>query len=382
LADNTTLSAGSGGDVIATDDLTSLNGGVVSGVKVQRVKVGFGLDGAFRDVESLNPLPTFGPDVTGSGNITTTDSVGTAPLGAGALINAASTSTSIVSIAAGGGDCAWNLQITGTWTGTIYFEISLDSTTGIDGNWVSCNGRQSGVVNTILSNSTTTNGVYRGNTSGAKYYRVRAVGAWSGTAACVIRLSDGVGAVFLNASVPAGTNAIGTVAQAAITKGTQGTTGVTTQDLKDAGRVNVAITLYQGAGILTTEALFSTTPGFSRSADGAAATTAQQQFTVTAGKRFRIQSIMVSLKQTGAVATTAKLALRYAAAGGTIATTSPILALWDMGSNNATAANYVGPVALPLPDGVELLPASTFGFTSLASAVTVLHTITLTGYEY
>jgi hypothetical protein len=58
MADNTTLNAGTGGDVIATDDLTTLNGGAVSGVKAQRVKVGFGSDASLRDVDAANPLPT------------------------------------------------------------------------------------------------------------------------------------------------------------------------------------------------------------------------------------------------------------------------------------------------------------------------------------
>jgi hypothetical protein len=57
MADNTTLNAGTGGDVIATDDLTTLNGGAVSGVKAQRVKVGFGSDASLRDVDASNGLP-------------------------------------------------------------------------------------------------------------------------------------------------------------------------------------------------------------------------------------------------------------------------------------------------------------------------------------
>jgi hypothetical protein len=57
MADNTTLNVGTGGDVIATDDLTTLNGGAVSGVKVQRVKVGFGSDASLRDVDATNGLP-------------------------------------------------------------------------------------------------------------------------------------------------------------------------------------------------------------------------------------------------------------------------------------------------------------------------------------
>lgn len=50
MADGTQLNAGTGGDLISTDDL----GG---GVKVQRIKVQFGVDGAASDVAPANPLP-------------------------------------------------------------------------------------------------------------------------------------------------------------------------------------------------------------------------------------------------------------------------------------------------------------------------------------
>lgn len=49
MADNTTINAGAGGDVIATDD--------IGGVKHQRVKMEFGADGAAADVSATNPLP-------------------------------------------------------------------------------------------------------------------------------------------------------------------------------------------------------------------------------------------------------------------------------------------------------------------------------------
>ena len=52
MADNTTLNVGSGGDVIATDD--------IGGVKYQRIKLVHGIDGVNDgDVSSANPLPTF-----------------------------------------------------------------------------------------------------------------------------------------------------------------------------------------------------------------------------------------------------------------------------------------------------------------------------------
>lgn len=57
MADNTVLNPGVGGDTISTDELTTLNGGAVSGVKVERVKVGYGSDGSLRDVDTANGLP-------------------------------------------------------------------------------------------------------------------------------------------------------------------------------------------------------------------------------------------------------------------------------------------------------------------------------------
>jgi hypothetical protein len=54
MADNT---AQGGTDTIATDDLTTLNGGAVSGFKVQRMKPGFGVDGTLRDVSAQFPMP-------------------------------------------------------------------------------------------------------------------------------------------------------------------------------------------------------------------------------------------------------------------------------------------------------------------------------------
>lgn len=49
MADNTTLNPGAGGDTIASDD--------VGGVKYERVKVNFGVDGAATDVSAAAPLP-------------------------------------------------------------------------------------------------------------------------------------------------------------------------------------------------------------------------------------------------------------------------------------------------------------------------------------
>lgn len=58
MADNTQLNSGTGGDLIATDELATLNGEAApAGLKAQRVKVGFGADGQLQDVQEGAPLP-------------------------------------------------------------------------------------------------------------------------------------------------------------------------------------------------------------------------------------------------------------------------------------------------------------------------------------
>lgn len=57
MADNTILNTGTGGDTIATDEVSTLNGAASSGVKVQRVKVMVGADNTASDVSSTTPMP-------------------------------------------------------------------------------------------------------------------------------------------------------------------------------------------------------------------------------------------------------------------------------------------------------------------------------------
>ena len=57
MADNTQLEEAAAplGDVIATDDIT--DGGVATGAKAQRIKVGFGPDNFYADAERAAPFP-------------------------------------------------------------------------------------------------------------------------------------------------------------------------------------------------------------------------------------------------------------------------------------------------------------------------------------
>ena len=470
-----TLNPGTGGGQPLVDTLATVDGGAApAGSSVQMVKVGHGAASDFKTASAASPLPVYGPDAMSSGNLTATDAVGGVPSGAGAFINAASTAGSIVAIACPGGDSAWNVQITGLTTGAIYFEGSLDSTNGTNGNWIAVNGRQTGVVNTVLGNNATTNGAYRGNTSGLAYLRVRQTGAYTATPAIVIRISDGVGAVFLNASTPAGTNligyiegtggallardgtdisaptampaggvgirgwlsaiwtklngtlgvtgtfwqatqpvslatntpdvtdraarllgvvasitgalpagaaSIGTVQQAAITKGAQGATGVMTQDLKDAGRNQIHF--YMLIPVLTsaTDTLQSLTGTKSGATVAATATPAA----VTAGKTLRITRIAASYIAT-AVSGYGIVRLRFNTAG-VVAVNSPIAATLAVGAGTSGAANSVGIEEATLEEGWEFAAAtgvgiSVQGFAAATATAVGYVLVSVTGYEY
>ncbi len=304
-------------------------------------------------------VSTNDPDTSASGTITTTDAVVAAPAGAGAFTTGASTAGSLVSVACPGGDSAWNVQITGLTSGFLYFEASLDSTNGTDGQWINVNGRRTGVVNTQLAGVATANGMYRGNTSGAVRLRVRSVGALTGTPAITIRISAGIGAIFLNASIPAGTNNIGLVTRST-----------------DTGRVMwSAASAIAGVTAVTTEALVTMVP----QRDGTAVATATSH-TVTSGKRLRIQSITVGLISTAAAVISGRISLRIGAAGAATAA-SPIIHTLAIPSG-AALAQAGGSMTLELPDGIEFSGAQQFGVSQVCSVVTGTLWVSLAGFEY
>lgn len=95
MADNTVLNAGTGGDTISTDD--------IAGVKVQRVKVQYGVDGAATDVSDTNPMP-----VDDAGGSLTVDNAALSVTGGGVEASAlrvtlASDSTGVLSVDDNGG---------------------------------------------------------------------------------------------------------------------------------------------------------------------------------------------------------------------------------------------------------------------------------------
>ncbi len=205
---------------VSTESVTNVNGATVTEREVQRVTLATVSGVTATDLGATNPLPIVDIDASTTGSITAADAVVAAPAGDGTLRTGASTAGSIVSMPSPGGDSSWLVQLTGTFGGTtVYFESSADSTNGTDGNWVNVNGRRTGEVNTTLLGGATAAGVYRGNCAGSKYCRVRAVGGAGITIAVVLRMGAGSGAMFLNASIPAGTNIIGTTQEVPRTSG-------------------------------------------------------------------------------------------------------------------------------------------------------------------
>lgn len=161
-----------------------------------------------------------------------------------------------------------------------------------------------------------------------------------------------------------------------LTKGAQGATGYSVQELKDAGRSSVMVTAEAVAGSAS-EALVTMT--ISRSGG---ATTTGTSLNVTAGKTLRITSIVASFVSTTTTANTSRLRLRVNAGGAAIIT-SPLQMSFRVGWPSATfAANEANTVALQIPDGYELPAGAGLAITHLEAAANGTLDISVQGYEY
>lgn len=206
MPDNTVLNAGSGGDTIATDELTTLNGGAVTAVKVQRVKAGFGIDGVLSDVSDATPLPSKLTNGTTAAGITALGELfvalrdivsATLTISAQDVGSATATGQNSQSIITGtptagstaaitvSGDSSFAALVTGTWTGTLQFERSLDD--GV--TWTSVGAFSAGT--NFIGQQITSNGAFHGNASSATNIRLRSIGAMTGSAS--VRLLAGAG---------------------------------------------------------------------------------------------------------------------------------------------------------------------------------------------
>ncbi len=172
------------------------------------------------------------------------------------------------------------------------------------------------------------------------------------------------------------------VAQAAITKGTQGATGVTTQELKNAGR-NTS-NFFMAVPVLNTaaEALQSLT-GYKSGAAVAATTTPA---VVTTGKTLNLQFVTLTFITTAAAGYT-RFTLR-ANTAGVAAVGSPAVASWLIGGNSSATAGLVQQMVIAIPDGMEFAAGTGIAVTAISYSATGVATATgysqlsLHGYEY
>jgi len=170
-----------------------------------------------------------------------------------------------------------------------------------------------------------------------------------------------------------------------LTKGTQGATGFSVQELKDAGRVNICWTA-EFAFAQTAETLLTIT----ESRDGAATTTFTTKV-VTSGKRLRITSMLLEVETLGTGTTVPQrcyLRMRFNTAGAVTAS-SPLQFVGGVGAQPPAILKTAGWEAWSFPDGIEYLGDGTkqIGFT-LESPDWVVTTqtgrakVTITAFEY
>lgn len=384
MADNT-LQGGT--DTIATDDLTTLNGGAVSGFKVQRVKVGFGSDAILRDVDATNGLP-----VVLLGTVSTANS-STATLGIGAVFTGTSEdisnyATVTVTVFADQASATDGLQIQQSSNGTNWDNMDAYTVPASTGKTF-----KSDVGAKFLRLVYTNGGVAQ------TAFRLQTIYSQVGHMGSSVRPQDARSnendmrelvsfAMTYNGATwdrQRGTIANGALVDVsrlpALTKGTQGATGVSTQNLKDAGRVTISMTA-EFSPALIAEALLS----MSISKDGATPTTATS-YVPTAGKRFRLSSLMYSVENTlGTSVQRSYLRYRMAVTGGLLVT-SPLqvsMAAAASGTVKSMASTF-----LDIPDGMEILGDGTkaIGFTEqtpdwVVSVATSKIYVTAIGFEY
>jgi hypothetical protein len=163
--------------------------------------------------------------------------------------------------------------------------------------------------------------------------------------------------------------------------GRQGAFGLATQDLKDSGRT--AVCLF-GTALAVGATGVETALTLSKSA-GTAANTSAVSFVVTAGKRFRITSIVAS--QVGnAVATTATsvFSLRINTAAAVTTASTPIVLAGRAATPATAGAQQVVP--LEVPEGLEITGDGTLQIGATVNSVYVTNAPTvdllIAGYEY
>lgn len=159
-----------------------------------------------------------------------------------------------------------------------------------------------------------------------------------------------------------------------VTKATQPANFLPTQNSIDSGRVVKVFQVSAVAGV-TTEGMVTLTP-LSDFTAGATGTS----FTVTSGKRLRLQALVASVRATTTTAVGATIRLRISASGA-VTTSTPAIASIGVYESVAVANNAFSNW-ISLPDGLELSGTMQLGISQLATATSASLDIQLIGFEY
>lgn len=147
-----------------------------------------------------------------------------------------------------------------------------------------------------------------------------------------------------------------------------------TQDKKDGTRV-LFVGSYSSAAPPTADTLVNVTPA----RDGAAAAAAAS-IAVTAGKRLRIEAIVLSCRATAASLPWAKAVLRMNPTGAAVLA-SPLV-FHIVAAGNAAAIGNAASAFADLPDGVEFSGAMQIGLSISGNVATNQVDVTIIGFEY
>lgn len=195
----------------------------------------------------------------------------------------------------------------------------------------------------------------------------------NGSGVNAVNIQDGGNSITVDGTV--------TVTPPTLTKGTQGATGFSVQNLKDAGRRTLRYyAVAAAAGTTGTQTAITLTES-----SGTSATATGVSFTPTAGKTFRITAITFATRGNNtATAQTTTFNFRINTAGAVTTTSTPIIL--SMRSATPATANAWDRVMVEIPDGMEIPGDGTlqWGITAAATYATNAPTwdVTIIGFEY
>lgn len=304
----------SGSNTIATDD--------IGGVHYQRVKVTFGGDGVATDVSTSDKLPV---------------DVGTVPV-TGTFWQATQPISGTVAVSG-------SVAVTGSF---------YQATQPVSGTFWQATQPVSGPLTDT---------------------QLRAQAVPVSLASTTVTGSVAVTGTFWQATQPVSGTV--TITPPTLTKGAQGSTGLSVQSLKDAGRAIVnAATAIAGVTAVTTEALLT----LNVSRDGAA-TSGVTTIAVTSGKKLRIIGITAGVISTAAAVISSRVALRMNPSGA-VAANSPILAILPLSQQAAALAQAGDTCVLMFSEAIEISGTMQVGLSQIASATTGTVWASLIAYEY